>query len=72
MAAGVFGQVVAAHEALGAERAGEAFLASVGAEMARQLIRTREALGAVEPCALERSLAWKRDDHEHRTTFRVQ
>lgn len=56
VAAGVFAQVVAPHEALGAERAGEALLAGVCAEVAGQLIRAGELLGAVGPGALERPL----------------
>lgn len=55
--AGVLAQVVAPHEALGAERAGEALLAGVGADVARQLVRARELLGALGPGALERPLA---------------
>lgn len=56
VAARVLGQVVAAHEALGAEGAGESLLACVCTEVARQLVWSGETLDAARPCALEWSL----------------
>lgn len=51
MPAGVLDEVVAAHEALVAERAQEAFLACVGAQVSGQLVGTGELLFAVGPGA---------------------
>lgn len=53
MAAGVLNQVVAAHEALIAQWAQEAFLPCVGASVAGQLIRAGKLLLAVGPGARE-------------------
>lgn len=54
VAAGVLHQVVAAHEALVAQRALELLLARVGAVVASQLIGAGELLTAVRPGAWER------------------
>ena len=54
---GVLGEVVGAHEALVAHRAGEALLAGVRAQVALQLVGAREAFAAEEPIADERPLA---------------
>lgn len=51
MPAGVFDEVVAAHETLVAEWAQEAFLASVGTQVSGQLVRTGKLLFAVGPGA---------------------
>lgn len=53
----VLRQVVGAHEALVAHRAGEALLAGVRAQVALQLVGAREAFAAEEPIADERPLA---------------
>lgn len=53
----VFAEVVAAHKALVADGAGEALLASVGAQVALQLVGAGEALAAEEPVADEGPLA---------------
>lgn len=52
----VFGQMVAAREALGAVRTGEALLAGVRAQVPLELVRAREALPAEHPAADERTL----------------
>lgn len=57
MAAGVLHQVVAAHEALIAERAAELLLPRVGAVVAGQLVGPGELLAAVGPGARERSFS---------------
>lgn len=54
VAAGVFHQVVAAHEALVAQRALELLLARVGAVVASQLIGAGKLLTAVRPGTRER------------------
>lgn len=51
MPAGMLDEVVAAHEALVAERAQEAFLAGVGTQVSGQLVGTGELLFAVGPGA---------------------
>lgn len=56
VAARVLGQVVAAGEALGAERAGEALLAGVRPVVAGQLVRACELLVASRPVASEGAL----------------
>lgn len=56
VAAGVLHQVVAAHEALVAQRAAELLLACVRAVVACQLVRAGKLLGAVRPGAGERAL----------------
>lgn len=56
MTIGVFGQVVAPGELLGAEGAGEALLARLRPVVAGQLVGTRKLLVAVEPVAGERTL----------------
>lgn len=56
VAAGVLGQMVAPRELLGAEWAGEAFLARVRPVVAGQLVGARKLLVAVEPVAGERAL----------------
>ena len=53
----VLAEVVAAHEALVAHRAGEALLAGVGPKVPLKLIGAREALAAEEPVAHEGPLA---------------
>lgn len=53
VAAGMFDQVVAAHETLVTKRAGEALLPSVRALVSRQLIRACELLLAAGPGARE-------------------
>lgn len=53
---GVFGQMVAPHEALVAHGTVEALLAGVRAVVTRQLVRPRELLAALWPGALKRSL----------------
>lgn len=58
VAAGVLHQVVAAHEALVAQRALELLLARVGAVVAGQLIGAGELLAAVRPGARERPFSW--------------
>ena len=57
MAPHVLAQVVAAHEALVAHGAGEAFLARMGAEMARELVGAREPLAASFPATRVGTLA---------------
>lgn len=57
MAPGVLHQVVAAHEALVAERATELLLPRVGAIVAGELIGAGELLTAVRPGTWERSLS---------------
>lgn len=52
----VFGQVVTAHEALGAVRAGEALFPGVCAQVPLELIRARETFPAKHPAADEGSL----------------
>lgn len=54
VAPGVLHQVVAAHEALVAERAPELLLPRVGAVVAGQLIRAGKLLTAVRPSTWER------------------
>lgn len=54
---GVLGQVVGAHEALAAQRAGELLLARVRPEVTRQLVGAREPLAAFRPGAREWTLA---------------
>lgn len=58
MTAGVLDQVVAAHEALVAQRALEAFFPCVGASVAGELIGAGKLLHTVRPDARERSLTW--------------
>lgn len=53
----VLGQVVRAHELLGALRALEPLFPGVGAPVALQLVRPRELLAAERPAADERPLA---------------
>lgn len=55
VAAGVLHQVVAAHEALVAQRAAKLLLAGVGAVVAGQLVGTSKLLAAVGPGARERT-----------------
>lgn len=57
---GVLGQMVRAHEALAAQRAGELLLARVRPVVTRQLVGAREPLAAVGPCAWEWTLACMR------------
>ena len=57
----VLGQVVAAGEALGAERAGEALLAGVRPVVAGQLVRACELLVASRPVASEGALTCVED-----------
>lgn len=57
MATSVLCQVVAPHEALVAEWAGEALLPRVGAVVPCQLVGTGKLLGAVRPAALEGPLS---------------
>lgn len=57
MPPGVFGQVVAPHETLVAQRAVEALLARVRAVVAGQLVRPRELLAAVGPGTPEGALS---------------
>lgn len=54
---GVLGQVVRAHEALVAQRAFEFLLARVRPEVTCQLVRAREPLATLGPCAREWTLA---------------
>lgn len=61
VAARVLGQVVAAGEALGAERAGEALLAGVRPVVAGQLVRACELLVASRPVASEGALTCVED-----------
>lgn len=58
--ASVLGQVVGAHEALAAQRAGELLLARVRPVVTRQLVGAREPLAAVGPEAREWTLACMR------------
>lgn len=67
MAAGVLGEVVAPHEALFAEGAGELLLARVSAEVPGQLIGTGKLLVAVFPAAFERPLACRTQRKEKRS-----
>lgn len=53
--AGVLGEVVAPHETLVAQRAGEALLSGVRTDVTRQLVGARELLDAVRPRAQEGS-----------------
>lgn len=53
----VLAEMVAPHEALVTLRADEAFLAGVRAEVALELVRTREALPTVEPMASKRTFS---------------
>ena len=57
----MLGQVVAAGEALGAERAGEALLAGVRPVVAGQLVRACELLVASRPVASEGALTCVED-----------
>lgn len=61
VAARVLGQVVAAGEALGAERAGEALLTGVRPVVAGQLVRACELLVASRPVASEGALTCMED-----------
>lgn len=67
VAARVLGQVVAAGEALGAERAGEALLARVRPVVAGQLVGARELLVAAQPVAGEGALTWMEKAKDRRT-----
>lgn len=58
MAACVLGQVVAAGEAFGAERAGEALLPRVCPVVAGQLIGARKLLVTARPVAGKGALTW--------------
>lgn len=58
VAASVLGQVVAACEALGAERAGEALLARMRPVVAGQLVGARKLLVAAWPVASKGALTW--------------
>lgn len=55
--AGVFGEMVAPHEALVTEGAVEALLAGVSAVVTGQLIRTGEFLTTAGPGAFKRTLS---------------
>lgn len=61
VAAGVLCQVVAPHEPLLAEGASKLLLASVGSVVPGELVRARELLKAVRPCAGEWSLACREE-----------
>lgn len=51
----VFLQVIAPDEPLFARRAGEAFLAGVGAEVPLEFVRTKEPFSAEQPVAHKRT-----------------
>lgn len=58
VAAGMLGQVVAAGEALGTQRAGEALLARVCPVVAGQLVRAGELLVTALPVTSKRAFPW--------------
>lgn len=60
MTAGVLDQVVAAHEALVAQRALEAFFPCVGTSVAGELIGAGKLLHTVRPDARKGPLTWTR------------
>lgn len=68
VAAGVLHQVVAAHEALVAQRAAELLLARVRAVVASQLVRAGKLLGAVGPGAGERALTCAKEQEKDKVS----
>lgn len=66
VAPGVFGEVVAAHEASVAHGADELLLAGVGAPVTRELVRAREPLVAPIPAAAERLLTCRGRTNEEK------